>query len=59
MPTNADDNPELHDVVETLSKKPYTKPELVIHGTVETITGSSTGSGTTYDFENQIARRSK
>ena len=59
MPTNKDDNPESHDVVEAQSKKPYTKPELVIHGTVDRITENSRGSGTTYDFQNQIAQRSK
>jgi hypothetical protein len=40
-------------------KKPYTKPELVVHGAVDRITENSQGSGSTNDFSGQIAQRSK
>jgi hypothetical protein len=59
MPAEKSSNSKSHDAEGMGSKKPYTKPELVIHGTVDKITESSTGSGNTFDFQQNISNRSK
>jgi hypothetical protein len=59
MTIDKDDNPESQKGASASPKKPYTKPELVVHGAVDRITESSSGSGSKYDFQQQIAQRSK
>ncbi len=59
MSNNPDDKTQAPSAADPKAKKPYTKPELVVHGTVDRLTENSTASGSTYDFQQNIAQRSK
>ena len=59
MSKDPDDKTKAPRMAELKAKKPYTKPELVVHGTVDRLTENSSASGSTYDFQQQIAQRSK
>jgi hypothetical protein len=59
MTTDKDDNPGIGNGASASRKKPYTKPELVVHGAVDRITENSQGSGSKYDLSQNIAQRSK
>jgi hypothetical protein len=45
MSNNPEEKPESSSVSELKAKKPYTKPLLVVYGTVERITEASQNSG--------------
>lgn len=54
MKNDIHDGPEVPAVSEGPAKKFYTKPELIIYGTVETLTENSRVEGNIWDYRQDI-----